>query len=43
VEDFILRWKVCCARLIIQYATEKMTPEQKNYIRRQSDNPFEIH
>lgn len=29
VEDFLLRWKDRCARLIIQYATEKMTPEQK--------------
>ena len=29
VEEFLLRWKDRCARLIIQYATEKMSPEQK--------------
>ncbi len=29
VEDFLLQHKNHCARLIIQYATEKMTPEQK--------------
>lgn len=29
VEDFLLLWKDRCARLIVQYATEKMTAEQK--------------
>lgn len=28
-EAFLLKWKDRCARLIIQYATEKMIPEQK--------------
>jgi 3-methyladenine DNA glycosylase AlkD len=28
-EAFLLKWKDHCARLIIQYATEKMVPEQK--------------
>lgn len=28
-EDFLMRWKDLAPRLIIQYATEKMTPEQK--------------
>ena len=27
-EDFLLKWKNDCARLIIQYATEKMTKEE---------------
>jgi 3-methyladenine DNA glycosylase AlkD len=29
VEGFLLKWKDQCARLIIQYATEKMTKEEK--------------
>ena len=29
VEEFLLKWKDRCARLIIQYATEKMTKERK--------------
>jgi 3-methyladenine DNA glycosylase AlkD len=29
VEAFLLKWKDTCARLIIQYATEKMTKEEK--------------
>ena len=29
VESFLLKWKEKAARLIFQYATEKMTPEQK--------------
>ena len=28
-ENYLLEWKDTCARLIIQYATEKMTKEQK--------------
>ncbi len=34
VEDFLLRWKDSCARLIVQYATEKMTVDQKARFRR---------
>lgn len=30
VEAFLLEWKDTCPRLIIQYATEKMTAEQKS-------------
>jgi len=29
VEDFLFKWKDSAPRLIFQYATEKMTPEQK--------------
>ena len=29
VEGFLLKWKDQCARLIIQYATEKLTKAQK--------------
>lgn len=29
VEKFLLKWKDKCGRLIIQYATEKMTPQKK--------------
>ena len=29
VEDYLLKWKDQCARLIIRYATEKMTKEKK--------------
>jgi 3-methyladenine DNA glycosylase AlkD len=36
VEPFLLEWKDTCARLIIQYATEKMTNEQKLNYRRSS-------
>ncbi len=28
-EDFLMKWKNDCARLIIQYATEKMTKEER--------------
>jgi 3-methyladenine DNA glycosylase AlkD len=34
VEEFLLQWKENAPRLIFQYATEKMTPEQKNRFRR---------
>lgn len=34
VEIFLLRYKDTCARLIIQYATEKMTPEEKARFKR---------
>jgi len=34
VEAFLLEWKDQAARLIFQYATEKMTPEQKARFRR---------
>lgn len=33
-EDFLLKWKNDCARLIIQYATEKMTKEERLQFRR---------
>ncbi len=33
-EDFLLKWKNDCARLIIQYATEKMTKEERLAFRR---------
>jgi 3-methyladenine DNA glycosylase AlkD len=34
VEAFLLEWKDTAARLIFQYATEKMTPEQKARFRK---------
>ena len=34
VEDFLFKWKDQCARLIIQYATEKMTKEEKAVFKR---------
>jgi 3-methyladenine DNA glycosylase AlkD len=34
VEEFLLQWKETAPRLIFQYATEKMTPEQKDRFRR---------
>lgn len=34
VEAFLLEWKDTAARLIFQYATEKMTPEQKSRFRK---------
>lgn len=34
VETFLLEWKDTCPRLIIQYATEKMTAEQKSRYKR---------
>jgi 3-methyladenine DNA glycosylase AlkD len=34
VEEFLLKWKDTAPRLIFQYATEKMTPEQKERFRR---------
>jgi len=34
VEAFLLDWKDTAARLIFQYATEKMTPDQKNRFRK---------
>jgi 3-methyladenine DNA glycosylase AlkD len=34
VEEFLLRYKETAARLIFQYATEKMTPEAKDRFRR---------
>ncbi len=33
-EDFLLKWKDRCGRIIIQYATEKMNKEQKVRFRR---------
>jgi 3-methyladenine DNA glycosylase AlkD len=39
VESFLMDWKDTCARLIIQYATEKMTVEQKSRYRRSSSTP----
>jgi 3-methyladenine DNA glycosylase AlkD len=33
-EVFLMKWKDTCPRLIIQYATEKMTPEAKMNFRR---------
>ena len=29
IEDFLMKWKDTCGRLIIQYATEKMDKEDK--------------
>ncbi len=37
VEAFLLKWKNTCARLIIQYATEKMSKEEKVCYRREKD------
>jgi 3-methyladenine DNA glycosylase AlkD len=34
VEPFLLEWKNNASRLIFQYATEKMTPEQKQRFRK---------
>ena len=34
-EDFLLKWKNDAARVIFQYATEKMTPEQKKRFKRE--------
>jgi len=34
VEKFLLKWKDQCARLIVQYATEKMNKEQKKKFKR---------
>jgi hypothetical protein len=39
VEGFLLRWKDDCARLIVQYATEKMTPGKKARFRRSEPKP----
>jgi 3-methyladenine DNA glycosylase AlkD len=35
VEAFLFQWKESSARLIFQYATEKMTPEQKTRFKRE--------
>jgi 3-methyladenine DNA glycosylase AlkD len=35
VEAFLIRWKDTCGRLIIQYATEKMSPSQKAKFRKE--------
>ena len=34
VEEFLLKWKDSCGRLIIQYATEKMDKEERKRFRR---------
>ena len=34
VEAFLLKYKDTAPRLIFQYATEKMTPEEKNRFRK---------
>jgi 3-methyladenine DNA glycosylase AlkD len=34
IEDFLIRWKDRCGRLIIQYATEKMDKEYKRKFRK---------
>ncbi len=39
VEPFLMEWKDICARLIIQYATEKMTSKHKIKFRRSSSKP----
>ena len=36
-EKFLLKWKDSAARLIFQYATEKMTPEQKLKFRKEKE------
>jgi hypothetical protein len=33
-EDFLLKWKESCGRIIIQYATEKMDKENRDRFRR---------
>jgi 3-methyladenine DNA glycosylase AlkD len=35
VEAFLLKWKDICARLIIQYATEKMGKDEKLRFKRE--------
>jgi 3-methyladenine DNA glycosylase AlkD len=34
VEKFLLKWKDKCGRLIVQYATEKMSPKEKERFRK---------
>ncbi|MBK7634647.1 MAG: DNA alkylation repair protein [Saprospiraceae bacterium] len=34
IEDFLLKWKDKCGRLIIQYATEKMDKEYRMKFRK---------
>jgi 3-methyladenine DNA glycosylase AlkD len=34
VEDFLMKWKDKCGRLIIQYATEKMDKEYRKKFRK---------
>lgn len=36
-EDFLIKWKNDCARLIIQYATEKMTKEERLKFRKDKE------
>jgi len=38
VETFLLKWKDTCARLIVQYATEKMNKEEKLRFRKTKTN-----
>ena len=38
VESFLMKWKDTCARLIIQYATEKMNKEEKLRFRKIKTN-----
>jgi 3-methyladenine DNA glycosylase AlkD len=38
VEKFLLKWKDRCGRLIIQYATEKMKPMEKEKFRKIKEN-----
>ena len=37
-ETFLLKWKNTAPRLIIQYATEKMTLEQKLRFKKEKDH-----
>jgi len=38
IEKFLLKWKDKCGRLIIQYATEKMKPKEKERFRKTKQN-----
>lgn len=38
IEKFLLTWKDKCGRLIIQYATEKMSPKEKERFRKIKEN-----
>ncbi len=43
VEGFLLGWKDACGRLIIQYATEKMTPAQRARFKAAKPKPRRTH
>ncbi|MBA7569191.1 hypothetical protein ES708_10929 [subsurface metagenome] len=35
IEDFLMKWKNTCGRIIVQYATEKMDKEYRKRFRRE--------